>query len=302
MHKTEIDMSRKISENINTGYIAIFRSLRENWKWGRKPYSQLHAFLDILMEAEFENKEVEIGNDIVLVKRGQVYRSIRDWATRWGWHRSRVSRYFHKLQFDSTILIEKLKKQDILTIVKYDDYQFGRDKAETKLRQCRDNAETVHSLSKTSKEDDIIDNHQDIQYYYNNIYITQLKSLLSEWNCDDQMTNEIFTQINGDPEIAVLYLEKAKSVATIIKAKGKNVSFPIPYFSQSMSTFNPKIDNKSRKFARKIIKENDNRKKRIEQISSDNSEREELKKNDPDQYYEFLNSGMTTKEWKEQHV
>jgi len=289
-------MSRKIIENKKTGFILAFRSIRENWKWGRKPYSNLHAFLDLIMEAEFEDREIEVGNDIVLIKRGQVYRSLRDWATRWGWHRNSVDRYFRKMEFDSTILRENVKKQVMLTVVKYDDYQIRRDNAGTMLGQCWDNAGTPHPLFKKELKEGYDDIINDIQNINNNIYITQLKSLISKWNFDEETTDEIFSLIK-DEEVAVLYLEKAKSINNIIRSKG-NINNPSRYFYTCLKNFNPKIDKKSRKFARKIIKENENRKKMLDTVRQEEREREELKKNDPEKYYEFLNLFISWDEFK----
>jgi len=291
-------MSRKIIENKKTGFVLVFRSLRKNWKWGKKPYSNLQAFLDLIMEAEFEDCEIEVGNDIILIKRGQVYRSLRDWATRWGWHRSRVDRYLRKMEFDSTILRKNVKKQDMITIVKYDDYQFGRDVPETMLRQCWDNAETPHQLFEKELKEDKRDIIKDIQYINNNIYITQLKSLISEWNFDKETTDEFFSLIK-DEEIAVLYLEKAKSINDIIRSRN-DIKNPARFFYACIKNFQPKIDKRSRKFARKIIKENENRQRILNNVNQEAAEREKLKKDDPEKFFEFLNGTTSWVEFKKQ--
>lgn len=296
------DMSSKINQNKKTGFIKMYRSIRKNWLFGKKPYTQLHAFIDLLMEAQYENRDIEVGNTIITVGRGQIYRSIRDWSNRWGWHRSRVHRYLQKLEFDSVILRKNVKKQDMITIVNYDDYQDKRDVPETILRQSRDNPETPHSLLGKEYKEDINNINQDIQYINNNIYITQLQSLLSEYGVDDGRMNEIFSSIKDDEEVGVIYLEKIKSVIQIMNAKKISPEKQLKYLVTSIDNFNPKIDAKSRKFARKIIKENERRKKRVDQIQNDDAELNELKQKSPDLYWEFVNSGMTIKEWKEQHA
>jgi len=124
--------------------------------------------------------------------------------------------------------------------------------------------------------------------------------LLSEYGIDDGRINEIFTRIKDDEEVGIIYLEKIKSVIQVMNVKKVNPEKQTKYLTTSIDNFNPKIDAKSRKFARKIIKENERRKKRIDQMDNDNAELDELKQKNPEQYWEFVNSGMTRKEWKEQ--
>lgn len=64
----------------------------------RRRFSEPEAWLDLLMEANYEDREVMWRGKRVSVKRGQVLVSQRDKARQWRWSRSKVTAFFSDLE------------------------------------------------------------------------------------------------------------------------------------------------------------------------------------------------------------
>lgn len=82
-----------------SGWILLWRQLREHPFWReRRRFSKAEAWIDLLMDAAYEEHEVLRGNTVVPVKRGQALISQRAKAAQWGWHRETVGSYLRLLE------------------------------------------------------------------------------------------------------------------------------------------------------------------------------------------------------------
>jgi hypothetical protein len=134
----ETAVVKDISENYLTGYISLFRSIREHWIWDDP--RKFQWWVDILMECNHADKKVTIGFELLDCKRGQTLHSLLEWSKRWRVDISTVRRFLKLLQSDSMIVTEPLSKTTRITVCKYDSYQQSRHDKDT-MRTRHANAE-----------------------------------------------------------------------------------------------------------------------------------------------------------------
>lgn len=83
---------------MSKGFVPLFRWIRDDADWKRKPFSRFEAKLDLLMETTFKNKrKIEIRGRYIMLTRGQLFISKWELSRRWGWSRERVNRFFKSL-------------------------------------------------------------------------------------------------------------------------------------------------------------------------------------------------------------
>ena len=49
------------------GWIKLYRSIRKNWIW--EDSQKLKCWLDILLQANHQDKKILIGNELILIQR-----------------------------------------------------------------------------------------------------------------------------------------------------------------------------------------------------------------------------------------
>lgn len=135
--------------------ILLSRAIQQNFLWSDKPFTMGQAWIDLLMLAEWKDKDVISKGSIVHLKRGQVGRAILWLAERWGWDRKRVARFLKILETQKMATTESTTKGTIITIENYDKYQLNgaTDGANdgTTIGQPLDNDGTHPKKEKTEK-------------------------------------------------------------------------------------------------------------------------------------------------------
>lgn len=110
------------------GWILLYRSIRDHWIWEReRVFDQTHAWIDLLLDVNHEERKIIIDGQPVIVGRGQKWTSVRTLADRWGWSRKKVQNFLALLQTDSMVSLKRTKKGTLLTVVNYDDFQIPGD-------------------------------------------------------------------------------------------------------------------------------------------------------------------------------
>jgi hypothetical protein len=84
------------------GYIKLWRQVRDSKLWGRKPFSQGQAWIDLLLEAAWTERSVFVRGIEVQLEPGQLAVSECDLAERWGWSRGKVRRFLDEQENDTT--------------------------------------------------------------------------------------------------------------------------------------------------------------------------------------------------------
>ncbi len=117
------------------GYIAIQRKIQDHKFYKEKrEYSKFEAWFDLLLEAQYrkEPKEVIIGMKVLIQNYGEILRSIKGWAQRWRWGRTKVYRYFKLLQRLEQIRYTNETVTTRITILNYKKYNLNETQVEHK--------------------------------------------------------------------------------------------------------------------------------------------------------------------------
>jgi hypothetical protein len=149
------------------GWIKLHRKITDHWLWLKPEYFQW--WIDILIQANFEDKKVLIKNQVIECKRGDVLYSLDTWAKRWKTNKSKVKRFLEMLEKDNMICIKSETVSTRITICNYDSYQDIRNEDETQVKRNRNASETQVKPTKErkeiqeKKEDDILPENFDFE-------------------------------------------------------------------------------------------------------------------------------------------
>ena len=103
------------------GWIKLYRLIRQNWIW--EDAEKLKWWLDILLQANHQERKVLLGNDIITVERGSFHTSIMKLSERWKADRKTVKKFLDLLEKDRMITLKTSKKGTTLKVSNYEDYQ-----------------------------------------------------------------------------------------------------------------------------------------------------------------------------------
>lgn len=137
------------------GWIKIHRSIQQNWIW--KDPIKFSWWMDILLNVNFADAKVNIGNQLYECKRGQSIMSLSNWAERWKTSKDNARNFLKLLEKDSMILHESIGKSTRITVCKYDSYQSDLHDAPTQ-HQRNTNATSPNIRKKEEKEEKEIEN------------------------------------------------------------------------------------------------------------------------------------------------
>lgn len=142
---------------MDKGWIKLYRQIQDNMLWtDSEAFDRRSAWIDLIMMANVQNKEIMYRGQVIKIRRGQVYTSIRKLAARWHWSRDKVNRFIKTLQ--KAHMIERdnrTQSATLLTIVKYGDFQNRADtnKASNKSTDKDTDKDTDKSLLKNIKNE-----------------------------------------------------------------------------------------------------------------------------------------------------
>ena len=106
------------------GWIKLHRKIREcSVIWDDKPFSRGQAWIDLLMMANHEAKDIFFDGGVYRVERGQQLTSIRKLSEIWGWSRTKTTKFLNDLKKAEMVSFKSDTKKTVITIVNYDNYQ-----------------------------------------------------------------------------------------------------------------------------------------------------------------------------------
>lgn len=138
------------------GWISLHRKIQNHWLWKEKRvFSKFEAWLDIIMLANHEDKKIVLGNELILVKRGEHITSEPKLADRWGWSRTKIRNFLKILEEDNMIINQKEdKKRTRLKVVNYNAYQGLEYKKKTTGEQRKNNERTTEEQGEDTNNND----------------------------------------------------------------------------------------------------------------------------------------------------
>lgn len=152
-----------------SGWIKLHREIQNHWLYkDKRKFSRFEAWIDILMNVNFEDKKSLIKGKLYDIKRGDSILSSESWGKRWGWDRSTVRRFFKLLQEDGMITLKSDNTTTHLSVCNYDSYQGkepANDHRKTTKRPSNDHRTTTPKEGEESKEEKKIPNLEDFMNY-----------------------------------------------------------------------------------------------------------------------------------------
>lgn len=109
--------------NEEKGYIKLYRGIRENEVIWEERATRLQAWIDLLLLANYKDKNIVKGRKKIEIKRGSFISSYPKLGERWGWDR-RTAKNFLELLEDEGMVSLKVDNHGIaVNIVNYCKYQ-----------------------------------------------------------------------------------------------------------------------------------------------------------------------------------
>ena len=103
------------------GYVAVFRKIQDHWIWDDP--EMFHAWMDILISAQFHESKKYVNGKVITVPRGSWFISQKTLETRWGWSKNRVRHFLRTLSDDGMVTSKGTPDGTIITVVNYEVYQ-----------------------------------------------------------------------------------------------------------------------------------------------------------------------------------
>ena len=107
----------------NKGFIKLPRNIIDESHYYSEPFTRTHAWIDLLLLANYQDTTALVRGVKIVVKRGQVCRSITELAKRWKWSRNKVMRFTEGLVDAERLHVQKLPIVNVYTIRDYEEYQ-----------------------------------------------------------------------------------------------------------------------------------------------------------------------------------
>lgn len=107
----------------DTDFYRIYRKSEEDELYFDEPFTKWQAWTDLIALALSRDTYLSFRNVSIPGKRGCVYKSQQELATRWKWSKGKVIRFIRYLQCVGKVTVVKLKVINCIAITKYDIYQ-----------------------------------------------------------------------------------------------------------------------------------------------------------------------------------
>ena len=122
------------------GHIKLHRAIQDNPFYLSEPFTKVMAWIDLLLNAKYEDEmEWHRGTEII-VKRGQLVVSLGELSKKWKWPKSKVQRFLDYLERENAIerpvrnavrsavrsaVRNPIQLSSLISIVNYEKYQTG---------------------------------------------------------------------------------------------------------------------------------------------------------------------------------
>lgn len=170
------------------GWISIHRKIQDNLIWNDKPFNRGAAWIDLLLLANHEDRQVLFNGNAIQVKRGKKITSLRQLSERWGWSITKVKKFLNLLSEEKMISYKSDSKKTVYSIVNYEVYQDNENtKSNTEITLKENRNKTEINQKEIKKKQTIMNNNiNNLNNVNNNNGVGQ-----SELNLDDPKLAEL---------------------------------------------------------------------------------------------------------------
>ncbi len=177
------------------GWIRIHRKLIEASWFSKSEY--VHLWLYLLLKANHQDKEVFIGNEKVLVRRGQLLTSRHKLSEVVHVQENKIYRILKCFENEHQVEQQKTSRYTVITILNYDTYQKNEQVVEQQMNSER-----------TADEQPMNTNNND-----NNIYLflfNKYKEQIEKENANKKV--QIITECQNCSDYKLLTLEEQEQL------------------------------------------------------------------------------------------
>ena len=208
------------------GWIAIDRGLLDSAIWNTgETFTKGQAWVDLLLLANYEDTYQFVGYDEIKVPRGSLLITLRELSARWRWSTSKTLSFLGFLEKQNMIEKNSSKnantKKTLITIVKYEDFQSGKNtkKTKTKHKPNTNQTQKENLLYKETREQ--INNITIDKVYFENPDVNKSFCEFIEWrdkgkhpiNGDETTITKLINKLNklsgGDPQIMLEIIDQS---------------------------------------------------------------------------------------------
>lgn len=108
----------------NKGWICLHRSIKDSAIWtGEEPFDQRSAWIDLLLTANHEDREIFFDGHVRTIKRGQMLTSVEKLSVRWKWNKKKTLKFLRLLEEAKMIERKSDKRGQQITLLNYAKYQ-----------------------------------------------------------------------------------------------------------------------------------------------------------------------------------
>lgn len=179
------------------GWIRIHRKLIESTWFNKSEY--VHLWLYLLLKANHKDREVFIGNEKVLVKRGQVLTSRNKLSEVVHIQESKIYRILKCFENEQQIEQHKTKKYTVITILNYDTYQQNEQVNEQQMNNKRTTDEQSMNTNNNDNND-------------NNNYITLFNKYKKQIEEQPRRTIQIIGELKRSSDYELLTIEEQENI------------------------------------------------------------------------------------------
>lgn len=129
------------------GWVKVDRSLLEHPIWTCDEFSRGQAWVDLILLANHEDKEVMVNGRLIMIPAGAFLTSAQKLSIRWKWSRSKVQRFLEMLQNANMIRTEnRANNGSMIFLINYGKFQGGRagNRADNEPKTSRRRADGEH--------------------------------------------------------------------------------------------------------------------------------------------------------------
>ena len=116
------------------GHIKLHRAIQDNPFYLSEPFTKVMAWIDLLLNAKYEDEMEWYRGTEIIVKRGQLVVSLGELSKKWKWPKSKVQRFLDYLERENAIerpirsavrsaVRTPIQLSSLISIVNYEKYQ-----------------------------------------------------------------------------------------------------------------------------------------------------------------------------------
>lgn len=155
------------------GFIPLAKQIQNHWLWTDKPFARGQAWIDLIIMANFEDRQIISKGVIVKVERGQVFRTVKFLSERWGWTPKKVRKFIEALEGEHMVTSKGLSNGTLITI---ENYAKWNDSGQTKCTS-KGNQNAHQRATKGSQNNN---NNNDKKNIYKDVP-EEIKDIFMEW-------------------------------------------------------------------------------------------------------------------------